>query len=85
MRSKGSTLPIAQLFDSAVTVGMGQAPVKRYNEYLRDLIVQGKAKPSQIVSHHIKIDQAPEAYDKFDRRVEGYIKVLIQFDTSKAA
>ncbi len=73
------SIPLAKLFDKAVTIGMGQAPVKRYNEQLRDLIVQGRAKPAQIVSHHISIDNAPEAYDKFDRRVEGYTKVLIRF------
>lgn len=73
-------LPIGELFDNAVTIGMGQAPVKKYNEYLRDLIVQGKATPGKIVSHHIKIDKAPEAYEKFDKREDGYTKVLIRFE-----
>src|SRR5579871_2417502 len=78
-------LPIGQLFDSAVHIGMGQAPVKRYNEYLRDLIIQGRAKPSQIVSHHVPITAAPDAYEKFDRREDGYTKVLIRFDEALAA
>lgn len=72
-------LPIAEFFDKAVTVGMGQCPVKQFNEYLRDLIIMGRAKPSQIVSHRIQIDQAPDAYEKFDERIDGYTKVLIQF------
>lgn len=64
----------------------GQAPVKKYNEYLRDLIVNGRAKPSKIVSHHIRIDEVPNAYDKFDKRIDGYTKVLIKFgETKKAA
>jgi glutathione-independent formaldehyde dehydrogenase len=71
--------PIAEFFDKALTIGSGQAPVKKYNEYLRDLIVNGRAKPSKIVSHHIRIEEAPEAYKKFDQRVEGYTKVLIRF------
>lgn len=78
-------LPIAKLFDNAVRIGMGQAPVKRYNELLRDLIIQGRAKPSQIVSHHIAIDKAPEAYEKFDQREDGYTKVLIRFEDAIAA
>lgn len=78
-------LPIGELFDKAVTIGMGQCPVKKYNEYLRDLIVQGKAHPGKIVSQHIKIEDAPDAYDKFDRRVEGYNKILIQFKEAMAA
>lgn len=48
-----------------------------YNRYLRDLIISGKAKPSFVVSHDLSLDQAPDAYDKFDRRVEGYTKVLL--------
>jgi glutathione-independent formaldehyde dehydrogenase len=72
--------PIADFFDKGIVMGSGQAPVKKYNEYLRDLIVNGKAKPSKIVSHRIRIDDAPQAYDKFDRRIEGYTKVLIQFE-----
>lgn len=78
-------LPIAKLFDNAVTISMGQAPVKRYNEYLRDLILQGRAHPGKIVSHHIQIQDAPDAYDKFDRRVDGYTKVLIRFKDAVAA
>lgn len=77
--------PVAEYFDKGVTMGSGQAPVKKYNEYLRDLIVNGRAKPSKIVSHHIRIDEAPDAYEKFDKRIEGYTKVLIRFDEGKAA
>lgn len=78
-------LPIGELFDKAVTIGMGQCPVKKYNEYLRDLILQGRAHPGKIVSHHIRIEDAPEAYEKFDQRVEGYNKILIRFDEAMAA
>jgi len=77
--------PVADFFDKGITMGSGQAPVKKYNEYLRDLIVNGKAKPSKIVSHHIRIDEAPEAYDKFDKRIDGYTKVLIRIGEEKAA
>jgi glutathione-independent formaldehyde dehydrogenase len=71
--------PVAEFFDKGVMIGTGQAPVKKYNEYLRDLIIAGRAKPSRIVSQHIRIDDAPDAYEKFDHRVDGYTKVLIQF------
>jgi threonine dehydrogenase-like Zn-dependent dehydrogenase len=39
--------------------------------------IAGKAKPSFVVSHEVGMDEAVEAYDKFDRRVDGYTKVLI--------
>ena len=41
------------------------------------MIISGKAEPSFVVSHEIEIDGAPEAYQKFDQRIDGYTKVLI--------
>ena len=69
---------LGDLFDHGVTIGMGQTPVKKYNVYLRDLILSGRAKPSQIVSHRISLDEVPEAYRKFDQRGNGYTKVVIK-------
>ena len=60
------------------TMGNGQAPVKRYNRQLRDLIAAGKATPSWIVSHEISLDQAADAYKNFDARSKGWTKVLIK-------
>lgn len=60
-----------------LTIGTGQCNVKKYNRYLRDMIISGRADPSFVVSHEIGIDEAPKAYEKFDKRVEGYTKVLI--------
>jgi len=65
-------------FTKGQSMGTGQAPVKRYNRQLRDLIVAGRATPSWIVSHEIPLEQAPDAYDKFDQRVDGYTKVLLK-------
>jgi hypothetical protein len=52
--------------------------VKKYNRYLRDLIRAGRARPSFVVSHEVPLDQAPLAYDKFDKRIEGYTKVVLK-------
>jgi threonine dehydrogenase-like Zn-dependent dehydrogenase len=41
------------------------------------LIIAGKARPSFVVSHEIGLDAAEEAYEKFDKRVDGYTKVII--------
>jgi len=76
--AKGQILiPFGSLFEKGLSLGTGQCPVKRYNKYLRDLIIAGRAKPSFVVSHEITIDDATVAYKKFDDRVEGYTKVLI--------
>lgn len=64
-------------FTKGQRMGTGQAPVKRYNRELRDLIIAGRAKPGWIGSHELPLEQAPEAYDKFDRRLDGWTKVLL--------
>jgi len=64
-------------FAKGQRMGTGQAPVKRYNRQLRDLIIAGRATPSFIVSHELPLDQAPEGYEKFDSREDGWTKVLL--------
>ena len=51
--------------------------MKQYNAYLRDLIISGKATPSFVVSHEVPLDDAVDAYDKFDKRIDGYTKVIL--------
>jgi glutathione-independent formaldehyde dehydrogenase len=71
-------LPLGEAWNKGVSIAMGQARVKRYNEYLRDVIVRGRARPSLIVSHRLPLEAAPDAYEKFDRRSDGYTKVLLK-------
>ncbi|MGP3983352.1 glutathione-independent formaldehyde dehydrogenase [Streptomyces sp. KR80] len=68
---------IGRLFEKGLKLGTGQCNVKRYNRYLRDMIIEGRAKPSFVVSHELPLEQAPAAYDKFDKRIEGYTKVVL--------
>lgn len=70
-------LSFGKLFEKGLTIGTGQCDVKKYNRYLRDMIISGQADPSFVVSHEIAIEEAPTAYEKFDKRIEGYTKVLI--------
>ncbi len=59
-------------------IGTGQANVKAYNRRLRNLIHVGKATPSRIVSHRLRLDEAPTAYKHFDARDEGWTKVTLK-------
>ncbi len=65
-------------FQKGLRMGSGQANVKKYNRYLRDLIHAGRAKPSFIVSHRLPLDEAPNAYKHFDAREKGWTKVLLR-------
>ncbi|KAF2769444.1 GroES-like protein [Teratosphaeria nubilosa] len=71
-------LSFGKLFEKGLSLGTGQCNVKAYNRYLRDLIISGRAKPSFVVSNSVSLDDAVDAYDKFDRRVDGYTKVLLR-------
>jgi len=71
-------IPFGKLFEKGLSLGTGQCNVKKYNAYLRDMIIAGRAKPSFIVSNEVPLDQAPMAYEKFDKRVEGYTKVILK-------
>jgi glutathione-independent formaldehyde dehydrogenase len=72
------TMALGQAWNKGLSIEMGQAPVKRYNVYLRDLIIAGLAKPGFIISHRLPLDAAPVAYEKFDRRADGYTKVVLK-------
>jgi len=65
------------LFTKGITMATGQCPVKQYNRHLRDLIIHDRARPSFIVSHELGLDDAVRAYDQFDKRVDGWTKVLL--------
>ncbi|WP_405583684.1 glutathione-independent formaldehyde dehydrogenase [Streptomyces sp. NBC_01190] len=68
---------IGKFFEKGLRMGTGQCNVKKYNRQLRDLIIAGRAKPSFVVSHELPLEQAPMAYEKFDKRIEGYTKVVL--------
>ncbi|KAJ7084950.1 hypothetical protein C8R44DRAFT_836395 [Mycena epipterygia] len=71
------SFPFGKLFEKGLSIGTGQCNVKAYNRYLRDLIISGRAKPNFVVSHNISLDDAADAYIKFDKRIDGYTKVLL--------
>ncbi|MFD4539427.1 glutathione-independent formaldehyde dehydrogenase [Streptomyces bauhiniae] len=68
---------IGKMFEKGQKMGTGQCNVKKYNRQLRDLIASGRARPSFVVSHELSLEDAPQAYDKFDKRIEGYTKVVL--------
>jgi glutathione-independent formaldehyde dehydrogenase len=68
---------VGTFFEKGLSMGSGQADAKAYNRKLRDLIVAGRAKPSFVVSKRVPLDEAPDAYRRFDNREDGYSKVIL--------
>lgn len=58
-------------------IGTGQCNVKAYNRKLMELIHNDRANPSAIISHELPLSEAPDAYKNFDKRVDGWHKVIL--------
>lgn len=71
-------MQFGKLFEKGLRVGTGQANVKAYNRQLRDLIIAGRATPSFVVSKQLPLSAAPDAYARFDKREDGYSKVVLK-------
>lgn len=77
MRKGEVAFDIGMFFQKGLRIGSGQTSVKAYNRRLRDLIAAGRAQPSFLVSHNLGLDEAPDAYQHFDQRDEGWTKVVL--------
>jgi glutathione-independent formaldehyde dehydrogenase len=75
-----SLVALGELFAKGLRLGTGQANVKRYDRQLRDLITEGRATPSFVVSHELPLEEAPRAYHDFGQRSDGHIKVVLKPD-----
>jgi len=72
-------LPMLQLFDKQVQLRMGQANVWRWVPELLPLVSDGDPLGAEgLASHHLPLAQAPEAYEKFQKKGHGFVKVLLQ-------
>jgi 2-desacetyl-2-hydroxyethyl bacteriochlorophyllide A dehydrogenase len=70
--------PMFQSFLKDITFKIGMCPVKRYMAQMLKLIEDGKADPSQIITHTFPLEDAPHAYDIFTNRKDNCIKVVLK-------
>lgn len=70
-------IPLGAAMNKGLSFKMGQTHVPRYMELLLKKIMNGDIDPSKIITHRIKLDQAPEAYDTFCNHEDGCIKVVM--------
>lgn len=71
-------VPFGAVFGKGVTLRMGQTHVQRYMQPLLQLVVEGKIDPSFVVTHRLPLTRAPEAYEKFCQKEDGFIKVVLE-------
>lgn len=71
------TFPIGTAMNKNVTIRMGNCNHRKYIPRLLEL-VQGRAvNPAAILTHAAPLMSALEAYKQFDKRQEGWIKVML--------
>jgi threonine dehydrogenase-like Zn-dependent dehydrogenase len=72
-------LPMLTIFDKQIQLRMGQANVKRWADQIMPLLTDGD--PLGVESfhtHRVPLDQAPAAYEKFQKKEDGAVKVLLK-------
>ena len=70
-------IPFGSVMNRSLTIKTGQTHVQRYMAPLLERIQKGEIDPSVIISHHLRLDQAPHGYDIFLKKQEECIKVVL--------
>jgi threonine dehydrogenase-like Zn-dependent dehydrogenase len=71
-------LPMLTIFDKQIQLRMGQANVKRWVDEIMPLLMDGDPLGvDEFASHRVPLDEAPEAYAKFQKKEDGYFKVVL--------
>ena len=76
--TEANGFPIGDFFSRNVSLKMGQAPVIHLMPMLYDMIENNKFDPTDIITHRMPIDDAAKAYDIFDKKEDGNIKVVLK-------
>ncbi|MFI2839245.1 MULTISPECIES: zinc-dependent alcohol dehydrogenase [Mycolicibacterium] len=71
-------MPMLTLFDKQVQLRMGQANVKKWVDDIMPLLDdEDPLGVDTFATHVLPLDQAPHAYDIFQRKADGAVKVIL--------
>lgn len=70
--------PLANAFLKDVTVRAGLVNVPRYLPALLALVRRGRLRPHEMITHTFGLEDAAQAYGKFDRKEDGCLKVCLR-------
>jgi threonine dehydrogenase-like Zn-dependent dehydrogenase len=72
-------MPMMDLFDKGVTLRMGQAHVKRWIDDILPLLDdEDPLGTADLATHTMPLAEAPQAYELFQEKRDGCIKVLLE-------
>jgi threonine dehydrogenase-like Zn-dependent dehydrogenase len=71
-------IPFGAAMNKGLTMKMGQTNVQKYLEPLLSKVEAGEIDPSFVITHRVKLEDAPKAYKTFRDKEEGCIKVVLK-------
>jgi threonine dehydrogenase-like Zn-dependent dehydrogenase len=72
-------LPMFTLFDKQVQIRMGQANVRRWVDDILPLLTDDDPLGVEgFATHRVPLDEAPQAYEMFQKKRDGAVKVLLR-------
>ncbi|MFI2610961.1 alcohol dehydrogenase catalytic domain-containing protein [Kitasatospora sp. NPDC018619] len=70
-------LPLLTMFDKQIQLRMGQANVHRWVPDILPLLLDGDPLGvDDFATHHLPLTRAPEAYEMFQKKQDGAVKIL---------
>jgi threonine dehydrogenase-like Zn-dependent dehydrogenase len=70
--------PMGSFMNRSLTMRTGQAHVQRYMKPLLAKIEEEAIDPSFVITHTMKLEEAPEAFKIFDAKKDGCVKVVLK-------
>lgn len=70
-------LPFGVAFGKGLTFKMGQTHTQKYQPKLLKHIQDGNIDPTFIITHRLKLSEAPQAYETFKQKKDDCIKVVM--------
>lgn len=70
-------LPLGAFMNKGLTLKAGQTHMQHYMKQLLKMIESDQIDPSFVITHRVKLADAPEAYKKFRDKKDGCIKVVL--------
>ena len=71
-------IPFGSVMNRSITIKTGQTHVQRYMRPLLERIQKGEIDPSFVITHEMKLDDAPKGYKMFRDKEEECIKVVLK-------
>lgn len=70
--------PFGAAMNKGLTIKAGQTHVQKYLRPLLERIQKNEIDPSFVITHRVKLDDAPAAYETFKHKQDNCIKVVLK-------